>query len=86
MEIDQKCGTSCNTDIQKDFGQGAFCISDDVVFVDPPVPTSDNEEAAGPYCGFTQEAGANCSVLINEGDRLCDKGCTNVVSSFIDLA
>ncbi|KAJ4396148.1 hypothetical protein N0V93_000366 [Gnomoniopsis smithogilvyi] len=77
MEIDEKCGTSCNTDIQKDLGHGAFCLSDDLVSVNPPGP--ENMDAPGSYCGFTQEAGENCSVLLHEGGRLCEKGCNNLL-------
>lgn len=78
MGVDHECETSCETDNQMEFGNGAFCVSENPVSVDPRAAVV--ERAIDPYCGFTQEAGNKCSVLIKDGDRLCDKGCTKLVS------
>lgn len=83
MEIDHECGTSCETDNQKEIGNGAFCASENPVSVDPLA--AGEVKAIDPYCGFTQEAGDKCSVLIKEGGRLCDKGCTKLVSPCFGL-
>lgn len=33
-----------------------------------------------PSCGFVQQLGHKCSILISEGARLCDNNCQNLVS------
>lgn len=83
MEMDHECGISCKTDNQMELGNGAFCAMERPVSVDPPA--AEDERATDPYCGFTQEAGDKCSVLIKEGGRLCDKGCTKLVSPYFSL-
>lgn len=85
MEIDRECGTACETDNQMELGNGAFCVSENPVSVNPPAAEAVKADTTDPDCGFTQEAGDKCSVLIKEGGRLCDKGCTNLVSPYSHL-
>lgn len=55
-----------------------------------PDDTADDQNTSGQdkhphpidYCGFSQLVGQKCSILLNEGDKLCDKKCDNVVGSF----
>lgn len=42
------------------------------------IPDEDSEYPQ--ECGFVQELGQKCSILIKEGAKLCDKACRNLVS------
>lgn len=76
MEMDKSCGDgTCVTDTQKHLGRGASCSK-------PEISTTSSHELDVASCDFTQEAGQKCSILIKEGDWLCDKHCNNLVRRF----
>lgn len=71
--MNKSCGDgTCATDTQKHIGRGAFCS-------EPKTSLAPLHEGGGRMCDFTQEVGQKCSILIQEGDRLCDKTCKDLV-------
>lgn len=72
METEQDCAPgSCFYNMTADFGGASFCVGADDL-------TSSVDSAH--VCGPVEPVGYDCGNLIQEGWRICDPSCSNIVS------